>query len=99
QRDVTIIAVEPAQYVKSQTGTDADMGIAYLEIPLDTVTGDFLNVTARFRYTQYEVRYTIDPAKVGNYDTKDLEYQKYTASGKNIVITPAMKAKALEIVG
>ncbi len=99
QRDVTIIAVEPAQYVKSQTGTDADMGIAYLEIPLDTVTGDFLNVSARFRYTQYEVRYTIDPEKVGNYDTKDPEYRKYTASGKNIIITQAMKAKALEIVG
>jgi len=99
QRNVTIIAVEPAQYVKSQTGTGADMGLAYLEIPLDTVTGDFLNVTARFRYTQNEVRFTIDPAKVETYDTTDPEYKKYTASGKNIVITPAMKAKALEIVG
>ena len=99
QHNVTIIAVEPAQYVKSQTGTGADMGLAYLEIPLDTVTGDFLNVTARFRYTQNEVRFTIDPAKVGTYDTTDPEYKKYTASGKNIVITPAMKAKALEIVG
>jgi transglutaminase-like putative cysteine protease len=99
QRNVTIAAVEPAQYVKSQTGTGADMGLAYLEIPLASVTGDSLTVTAQFRYTQCEVRYTIDPAKVGTYDTADPEYRKYTASGKNIVITPAMKAKALEIVG
>ena len=99
QRNVTILSVEPAQYVKSQTGTDAEMGLAYLEIPLESVTGDSLTVTARFRYTQYEVRYIIDPAKVGNYDTADSEYKKYTASGKNIVITPEMKAKALEIVG
>jgi len=99
QRNVTIMAVEPAQYVKSQTGTGADMGLAYLEIPLTTVTGDFLNVTARFRYTQYEVRFSIDPVKVGRYDTTDPEYQQYTASGKNIVITTAMKAKAQEIVG
>jgi transglutaminase-like putative cysteine protease len=99
QRNVTIIAVEPAQYVKSQTGTGAEMGLAYLEIPLASVTGDPLTVTARFRYSQCEVRYTIDPAKVGTYVTTDPEYRKYTASGKNIVITPAMKEKALEIVG
>lgn len=99
QRDVTIVAVEPAQYVKSQSGTDAEMGLAYLEIPLDSVTGDAITVTARFRYTQYEVRYVIDPAKVGTYDTADPEYKKYTASGKNIVVSPEMKAKAQEIVG
>ena len=99
QRNVTIVAVEPAQYVKSQTGTGADMGLAYLEIPLASVTGESLTVTARFRYSQCEVRYTIDPAKVGKYDTADPEYRKYTVSGKNIVITPAMKAKALGIVG
>lgn len=99
QRDVTIISVEPAQFVKSQTGTGADIGLAYLEVPLDELTGDFLNVTARFGYTQYEQRFTIDPAKVGSYDTSDPEYKQYTASGKNIVITPEMKAKAQAVVG
>jgi transglutaminase-like putative cysteine protease/uncharacterized protein YxeA len=99
QQDVTIISVEPAQYVISETGTGADLGLAYLEIPLDSVNSDFLNVTTRFRYTQYEVRYTIDPAKVGKYNTSDPEYQKYTASGRNIVVSPEMKAKALSIVG
>lgn len=99
QRDVTIISVEPAQYVKSQTGSGADLGLVYLEVPLDQVTGDFLNVTARFRYTGYEQRFVIDPAKVLSYDTSDPEYLKYTKSGKNIVITPEMKAKALEVVG
>ncbi|MDO9550548.1 MAG: transglutaminase domain-containing protein [Methanoregula sp.] len=99
QRDATIISVEPAQYVKSQTGTGADLGLVYLEVPLESVTGDFLNITARFGYTQYEQRFGIDPSKVGSYNTSDPEYKKYTASGKNIVITPEMKAKALEVVG
>lgn len=99
QRNVTVLSVEPAQYVRSQTGTGADLGLAYLEIPLEEVKGDFLNITARFRYTQYEVRYTIDPAKVGKYNTSDPEYRQYTASGDNIVVTPEMKAKALKIVG
>ncbi|MFA5266659.1 MAG: transglutaminase domain-containing protein [Methanoregula sp.] len=99
QQDVTIISVEPAQYVKSSTGTGADLGLVCLEVPLEQVTGEFLNITARFGYTQYEQRFTIDPAKVGSYNTSDPEYRKYTASGRNIVITPAMKAKALEIAG
>jgi transglutaminase-like putative cysteine protease len=99
QRDVTIISVEPARYVKSRTGTGADLGLVYLEVPLHEVPGDFLNFTARFRYTQYEQRFTIDPATVGSYNASDPEYQHYTISGKNIVITPEMKAKALEIVG
>jgi len=99
QRDVTIVSVEPAQYVKSQTGTTADLGLVYFEIPLDEVKGDFLNVTARFRYIQYEQQFIIDPAKVGSYNTSDPEYQQYTRSSKNIVITPEMKAKALEVVG
>lgn len=99
QRDVTIVSVEPVQFVKSQTGTGADIGLVYLEVPLDQVTGNSLNITARFRYTQYEQRFTIDPAKIGGYNTSDPEYKKYTLSGKNIVVTPEMKAKAREIVG
>ena len=99
QRNVTILSVEPAQYVKSRTGTDSDIGLAYLEIPLDSVTGDSLNVTATFRFTQYEQQFIIDPAKVGSYNTSDPEYLKYTAPGKNIAITPEIKAQALEIVG
>jgi len=99
QRDVTIISVEPAQYVKSRTGTGADIGLVYLEIPLDSVTGDFLNFSTRFRFTQYERRFVIDPAQVGNYNTSDPEYIQYTAPGKNIAITPEIQAKAQEIVG
>jgi transglutaminase-like putative cysteine protease len=99
QRDVTVISVEPSQYVRSATGTGADIGLVYLEIPLENVTGEFLNVTARFRYTQYEQRFTIDPATVGSYNTSDPEYLKYTASGKNIAVTVEMKARAQAIAG
>ena len=99
QTNVTILSVEPAQYVRSTTGTGADLGLAYLEVPLSELNGSFLNVTATFRYVQHEQRFVIDPAKVLPYNTTSPEYQKYTMSGTNIVITPAMKARAKEIVG
>jgi transglutaminase-like putative cysteine protease len=99
QTNVTITALEPARYLQSTTGTGADLGLAYFEIPLEEARDPFVNVSARFRFTEYTQRFTIDPAKVLPYNTNDPEYRKYTAPTPNIVITPAMKTKALEIVG
>lgn len=99
QMNVTIVSVEPARYVKSQTGTGADIGIAYLEFPLAEVSDPFLNVTARYRFVQHEQRFPIDPAKVLPYNTSDPVYIKYTKSGPNIVITPEIAKKAQVIVG
>jgi transglutaminase-like putative cysteine protease len=99
QRDVTIISVEPAKYVKSRTGTGSDFGLAYLEIPLESVTGSYLNVTAKFRFTSYEQRFVIDPAKIGIYNVSDPEYRKYTAPSRNVVLSPELKQKAREVVG
>ena len=99
QTNVTVVSIEPAQYIKSQTGTSADLGLVYFEIPLEEFTEPFLNITATFRFDQHEEHFVIDPAKVRPYNTSGAEYQKYTASGTNIVVTPAMKEKAQEIVG
>jgi len=99
QTNVTIVAVEPARYVKSMTGTGADLGLAYLEIPLEEIKTPFLNVTARFRFVQHSQHFTIDPAQVKPYNTSDPGYWKYTAHGKNIVITPEIQKRAQEIVG
>ena len=99
QTNVTIISVEPARYVKSMTGAGADIGLAYLEIPLGEINDPLLNVTARFRFVQHSQHFTIDPALVKPYNTSDPGYRKYTAPGENIVTTSEMKKKAQEIVG
>jgi transglutaminase-like putative cysteine protease len=98
QTNVTVTALEPAKYLRSTTGTGADLGLAYFEIPLAEVSDPYVNVTARFRFTEYTQRFTIDPAKVKPYNTNDTAYRKYTAPTKNIALTPAMKQKAQEIV-
>lgn len=99
QQDVTILSVEPAAYVVSPPVTIGDIGIVYLEIPLDEVRTENLTVSTRFRFTQHEQRFEIDPEQVGPYNTSDPEYIAFTRSGENIVITPAMQEKAREIVG
>lgn len=98
QKSVTIVSLEPARYLRSTTGTDADLGLAYFEIPLAEVQDPFVNISARFRFTEYTQRFTIDPAKVLPYNTNDPEYRKYTAATANIALTPATKRKAQEII-
>ncbi|MFA6332001.1 MAG: transglutaminase, partial [Methanoregula sp.] len=88
QTNVTIISVSPARYVKSSTGTGADIGLVYLEIPLEEITDPFLNISARYNFVQHEQRFNVDPAKVLPYNTSSPEYQNYTVSSKNVVLSP-----------
>ena len=99
QRDVTVLSVEPAEYVVSGPDTTGDIGLVYLEIPLEETGPGDLIVSARFRFTGYEQRFSIDPDKVGAYNTSDPGYLMYTGPGTNIVITPEMSGKARGIVG
>ena len=99
QTNVTIVSVGPAKYAKYTSGTDANLGLGYFEVPLEEETGPFINLTARFRFDQHEQRFSVDPARVKAYNTTSPLYLMYTAPGRNTVITPEMKNKALEIVG
>ncbi|MEN6395842.1 MAG: transglutaminase domain-containing protein [Methanoregula sp.] len=99
QTNVTIVSIEPAQYLKSTTGTTGDIGIAYLEVPLGEQNDPFLNITATYRFVQHEQRFVIDPVKVLPYNTSGPEYRKFTASSANIAVSPEIRAKAKEIVG
>jgi hypothetical protein len=81
QTNVTILSVSPAKYVKSSTGTGADIGLVYLEIPLEEITDPFLNVTARYSFVQHEQRFAIDPAKVLPYNTSSPESQYVLDTG------------------
>ncbi|WP_319579418.1 transglutaminase domain-containing protein [uncultured Methanospirillum sp.] len=99
QTNVTILSMEPSQYVQSSTGVGGDIGLVYLEIPLEEITDPFLNITARYSFVQHEQRFSIDPAKVLPYNTSSPEYLQYTASSKNVALTPEIKATALSIVG
>lgn len=99
QTNVTILSAEPSQYMKSSTGTDADIGLVYFEIPLEEATGPFVNLSVQYRFVQHEQRFVVDPATVLPYDTGSPEYRKYTASSRNVAVTPEITAKALSIVG
>jgi transglutaminase-like putative cysteine protease len=98
QVNITIISLEPSKYVVDRPDVNADLGLAYLEIPLDEIDGD-LEVTIEFTFTEYEMRFDVDPEKVSEYDKGSSEYIYYTRSSENIVVDQEMRELALSIVG
>ena len=98
QPNVESVSVYPEKYIKFPHKLDGDIGLTYMEIPLEEIEGD-LTIGTKFRLTHFEERFNVDPAKVGEYDKNSTLYKRYTASGKNIAITPAIRAAAKKIAG
>ncbi len=98
QTGVSITSITPADYVKLPASTDQDIGMLYMEVPLDQLTGS-LAITVNFRFTRAEQRFRVDPGNVGDYDTNDATYKQYTASDGNIEITPEITQTAQQVVG
>jgi len=99
QTDVSLVSINPPQYVKHPAIMDGDLGEIYVEVPLEQLIGN-LQISYQFKFTHFEQRFTmIDPSNVGVYDKNSELYKKYTASGKNILITPEIAAKAREVAG
>ena len=98
QVDVAVISVTPEEYLKNSPSIEDDIGIAYLEVPLDELEED-LNISVQFTFTSFERHFTFDYTQVGDYDTESDLYKQYTKSFKNIHIMPQIIEKAQDIVG
>jgi transglutaminase-like putative cysteine protease len=99
QTNASLDSFSPTEYLKHSTELNGDLGDLYLEVPLEQLTGN-LQASYHFQFTHFEQRFTmINPDNVGSYDRNSELYKKYTAPGKNIVITPEIAAKAREVVG
>ena len=98
QTDVRVQHVTPQQWMSLPPSTADDIGLLYMDVPLDQLTTDLVT-SITFSFTHAPQYFTIDPNLVGSYDTNSALYKQYTASNANTAITPAIRAKAKEIVG
>jgi transglutaminase-like putative cysteine protease len=95
---VVIESITPDTYVKQPPSIDKDIGLLYIEVPLEQLQNN-LSLQIKFRFTHYQQSFTIDPVNVGVYDTTSELYQQYTRSYGNTEITPEIHNLALQIVG
>ncbi len=98
QTQVTIDFVTPEEWVKQPPSIDDDIGLMYMEIPMEDLTED-LFIQVKFTFTHYEQRDVINPQNIGEYDRDSEIYKEYTRSYGNTEITSDIRKKALEIVG
>jgi transglutaminase-like putative cysteine protease len=98
QPDVEIVSLEPRDYVKYSLKRDGDIGLAYLELPLEQLSGD-LKLGLKVKFRHFTERFKINPRKVGRYDRESELYRRYTASYKNTAVTPAILATAKKLAG
>lgn len=77
QKNVHIERIEPTPESINEESTYGNK-MAYFKV-YSVPSGSSLNFTIQYTFTFYETHFTIDPTKVGSYDTKDPEYVKYTA--------------------
>ncbi len=97
QTDIRTISIQPSECVPFPPRIDADLGLVYLEIPLDQLKND-LAISSQFSLSHYEQRFSVNPQRVGTYDKNSDLYRIYTASHGDIVFTGAIREKAKEII-
>ena len=97
QTGITDISISPQEYAKFPARIDADLGLAYLEMPLEKLKEDLI-ISADFTFTHYAQRFQINQDDVGSYDVQSALYRKYTASRDNTTIGWGIRETAREIV-
>jgi hypothetical protein len=99
QINVKVVTIAPEAKIKYPVRTDGDIGMAYLEFPLDQLK-DNLKVFIKYQFTHYEQHFLpIDPTKVGEYDKSSPLIKHFTSSSQNIKLTPEIIKTAKEIAG
>ncbi len=98
QTNVVLTSVTPSDYLKLPVSTTQDIGMAYMEVPLEQLKQD-LAISVSFTFTRFEERFKVDTSRIGAYDVSDPEYKEYTASYGNVEITPEIEQAARQVVG
>ncbi len=99
QTNITVLSVEPAEYVVSGPVTTGNLGEVYLEIPLGEMEDEWVNISVKVAFTTSPRISAIDPDTIGAYDTGSDLYQRYTASQPSIHVSPEIEELASRIVG
>lgn len=97
QTQVTIESVVPDKWVKQPPSIDQDIGLLYMEVPMEELTEDLM-IQVEFTFTHYEQRFSVDPGNIGEYDEDSELFQRYTRSYGNTEITSDISRMAREIV-
>jgi hypothetical protein len=79
QTNVKILSITPTTYLTFPSSTSEDIGLLYMEVPLDTLATD-LNIQVTFSFDHSPQYFKVEPDRIGPYDTQSAVYKQYTAT-------------------
>ncbi len=100
QNSITMISkhIEPTPSKIQEFNPDSNIGVIYIEIPINSVQKHIL-IRTQVRYIRYQQRFIIDHQSIQPYDEESSLFKEYTKESMNIAITPEIKEKAQVIIG
>ncbi len=98
QTGIFIESVTPEKWLKFPVSINQEIGLAYLEVPLEELEEDLL-IQLAFVFTHYEQHFDVNPAAVGEYDKESELYHQYTSSSGNTEINVEIIEMAKLIAG
>ena len=95
-QDIRILSVQPADALQSFPDIEAEVGVAYLEMPRPQETALRIEVTVAF--ISYQTDVAIASVEIPPYDEESDLYRRFTRSEQHIRLTESVKELALSIV-
>lgn len=99
QHSISVLSVEPEEYVVSEPVTTGTIGETYLEIPLEEMKDGYVNTTIKVIFTSGPRINTVNPDDISPYDENSELFLRYTQSQPNINVSQEIRELAEEIVG
>ncbi|MCX7824843.1 MAG: transglutaminase-like domain-containing protein [Verrucomicrobiae bacterium] len=96
-QNVRTLSVQPAGALKSCPDPEAQIGIAYLEVPRPEK--DDLLIELKAGFDAYHTDFQIEPDAIPPYDTQSELYRRFTRSEPQIALTKPLRAMARSVVG
>ena len=96
-QNIRVVAVQPAGALKSCPDVEAEMGIAYLEVPRPEK--DDLVIEMKIAFDAYDADVQIDPEGVPPYETQGELYRRFTRSEQQMALTRPLCELARSVVG
>ena len=96
-QDIRILSVQPTGALKRFPDVEAEVGIAYLEIPRPQKTD--LTVELKVSFQAYQTDFAINANEIPPYDEQDELYRRFTKSEQHIRLTDPIRKLASSIVG
>ena len=96
-RQIQILSVQPAAALSSLPDTEAEVGIAYME--MGRPQKGKLTAELSVSFTSYQTDFSINPEDISPYDEQGEVYRRFTKSDQHIRLTDPIRELAYSIVG